>query len=174
MILLLSFANCFVFFFRVNSGAQIKIAGNEGDGSDRLVTITGTPEAVGMAQYLINSRCYRMLSLLWMMSVYFQIFGLQNSLRSKQLPFNWNEHCCLTMHNQALLLFLLKFFPVLYTISKPVLTTGYSLYISLTLLDWLYTRTHTNHISRSSYDCHVTFIDVMVIIIHVKRKFGHR
>lgn len=41
---------------RVNSGAQIKIAGNEGDGGDRLVTITGTPEAVGMAQYLINSR----------------------------------------------------------------------------------------------------------------------
>ena len=43
-------------FLRVNSGAQIKIAGNEGDGLDRLVTITGTPEAVGMAQYLINSR----------------------------------------------------------------------------------------------------------------------
>lgn len=41
---------------RISSGAQIKIAGNEGDGSDRLVTITGTPEAVGMAQYLINSR----------------------------------------------------------------------------------------------------------------------
>lgn len=44
------------FNFRINSGAQIKIASNEGDGSDRLVTITGTPEAVGMAQYLINSR----------------------------------------------------------------------------------------------------------------------
>lgn len=43
---------------RVNSGAQIKIAGNEGDGGDRLVTITGTPEAVGMAQYLINSRIH--------------------------------------------------------------------------------------------------------------------
>ena len=42
--------------YRVSSGAQIKIAGNEGDGGDRLVTITGTPEAVGMAQYLINSR----------------------------------------------------------------------------------------------------------------------
>ena len=42
---------------RVSSGAQIKIAGNEGDGGDRLVTITGSPEAVGMAQYLINSRC---------------------------------------------------------------------------------------------------------------------
>ena len=41
---------------RVNSGAQIKIAGNEGDESDRLVTITGTPEAVGVAQYLISSR----------------------------------------------------------------------------------------------------------------------
>ena len=41
---------------RVSSGAQIKIAGNEGDNQDRLVTITGTPEAVGMAQYLINSR----------------------------------------------------------------------------------------------------------------------
>ena len=35
---------------------MIKIAGNEGDGSDRLVTITGTPESVGLAQYLINSR----------------------------------------------------------------------------------------------------------------------
>ena len=41
---------------RVSSGAQIKIAGNEGENQDRLVTITGTPEAVGMAQYLINSR----------------------------------------------------------------------------------------------------------------------
>ena len=41
---------------RVSSGAQIKIAGNEGETQDRLVTITGTPEAVGMAQYLINSR----------------------------------------------------------------------------------------------------------------------
>ena len=42
--------------YRVSSGAMIKIAGNEGDGTDRLVTITGTPESVGMAQYLINSR----------------------------------------------------------------------------------------------------------------------
>ena len=41
---------------RISSGAQIKIAGNEGDSQDRLVTITGTPEAVGVAQYLINSR----------------------------------------------------------------------------------------------------------------------
>lgn len=41
----------------VSSGAQIKIAGNEGgDSTDRLVTITGTPEAVGVAQYLISSR----------------------------------------------------------------------------------------------------------------------
>ncbi|XP_041379793.1 poly(rC)-binding protein 3-like [Gigantopelta aegis] len=39
---------------RVSSGAMIKIAGNEGDGTDRLVTITGTPESVGMAQYLIT------------------------------------------------------------------------------------------------------------------------
>lgn len=43
---------------RVSSGAQIKIAGNEGENQDRLVTITGTPEAVGMAQYLINSRIH--------------------------------------------------------------------------------------------------------------------
>ena len=43
---------------RVSSGAMIKIAGNEGDGTDRLVTITGTPESVGMAQYLINSRIH--------------------------------------------------------------------------------------------------------------------
>ena len=41
---------------RVSSGAQIKIASSEGESQDRLVTITGTPEAVGMAQYLINSR----------------------------------------------------------------------------------------------------------------------
>ena len=47
-----------VFHCRVNSGAQIKIAGNEGDESDRLVTITGTPEAVGVAQYLISSRYF--------------------------------------------------------------------------------------------------------------------
>ena len=46
----------YVYCNRVSSGAQIKIAGNEGDNQDRLVTITGTPEAVGMAQYLINSR----------------------------------------------------------------------------------------------------------------------
>lgn len=38
------------------SGATIKIANNEGDMIDRLVTITGTPEAVSLAQYLINSR----------------------------------------------------------------------------------------------------------------------
>lgn len=43
---------------RVNSGAQIKIAGNEGDSPERLVTITGTPEAVGIAQYLISSRIH--------------------------------------------------------------------------------------------------------------------
>ncbi|XP_011406106.1 PREDICTED: poly(rC)-binding protein 2-like [Amphimedon queenslandica] len=43
---------------RVNSGALIKIASNEGDGSDRLVTISGTPESVGIAQYLINSRIH--------------------------------------------------------------------------------------------------------------------
>ncbi|KAL5508990.1 hypothetical protein EMCRGX_G004264 [Ephydatia muelleri] len=42
---------------RVTSGAQIKIANSEGESTDRLVTITGTPEAVGMAQYLINSSC---------------------------------------------------------------------------------------------------------------------
>ena len=47
---------CILCCNRVSSGAQIKIAGNEGDNQDRLVTITGTPEAVGMAQYLINSR----------------------------------------------------------------------------------------------------------------------
>ena len=41
---------------RMMSGATIKIANNEGDMIDRLVTITGTPEAVSLAQYLINSR----------------------------------------------------------------------------------------------------------------------
>lgn len=48
---------------RMMSGANIKIANNEGDMIDRLVTITGTPEAVSLAQYLINSRseCYASL-----------------------------------------------------------------------------------------------------------------
>ena len=50
------FLHMCLYTHRVSSGAQIKIAGNEGDNQDRLVTITGTPEAVGMAQYLINSR----------------------------------------------------------------------------------------------------------------------
>ena len=43
---------------RMMSGATIKIANNEGDMIDRLVTITGTPEAVSLAQYLINSRIH--------------------------------------------------------------------------------------------------------------------
>ena len=38
------------------SGAQIKISSNEGDLVDRVVTITGTPDSVAAAQYLISSR----------------------------------------------------------------------------------------------------------------------
>jgi poly(rC)-binding protein 2/3/4 len=41
---------------RMVSGAQIKISSNEGDLVDRTVTITGSPEAVTTAQYLISSR----------------------------------------------------------------------------------------------------------------------
>nr|QZX63223.1 poly(rC)-binding protein 3/4 [Halisarca dujardinii] len=41
---------------RMRSRAQIKISSNEGDLVDRTVTITGDPEAVSTAQYLISSR----------------------------------------------------------------------------------------------------------------------
>lgn len=58
-----------VCYYRVNSGAMIKIAGNEGDGTDRLVTITGTPESVGIAQYLINSR-YSLITVCDCVTVY--------------------------------------------------------------------------------------------------------
>lgn len=39
------------------SGATIKIANAEEGSADRKVTITGTPETIGLAQYLINTRC---------------------------------------------------------------------------------------------------------------------
>ena len=38
------------------SGAMIKIANVEEGSSDRKVTITGTPETINAAQYLINAR----------------------------------------------------------------------------------------------------------------------
>uniref|UniRef100_T1ISR9 K Homology domain-containing protein n=1 Tax=Strigamia maritima TaxID=126957 RepID=T1ISR9_STRMM len=38
------------------SGATIKISNSEEGSKDRSVTITGTPEAISMAQYLINTR----------------------------------------------------------------------------------------------------------------------
>jgi len=38
------------------SGANIKISNAEEGVPDRKVTITGTPETIGMAQYLINTR----------------------------------------------------------------------------------------------------------------------
>ena len=72
---------------RVSSGAQIKIAGNEGDGSDRLVTITGTPEAVGMAQYLINSRYAAWLLLRSPIHIYLLVFDDSGYIRYVQNSF---------------------------------------------------------------------------------------
>ena len=43
--------------YRQMSGAVIKIANAEEGAPDRKVTITGTPETISMAQYLINTRC---------------------------------------------------------------------------------------------------------------------
>lgn len=40
---------------RQMSGATIKIANAEEGSADRKVTITGTPETIGLAQYLINT-----------------------------------------------------------------------------------------------------------------------
>ena len=42
--------------YRQISGANIKISNAEEGCPDRKVTITGTPETIGMAQYLINTR----------------------------------------------------------------------------------------------------------------------
>ena len=42
---------------RLVSGAQIKISNNEGDLVERTVTMTGSPGAVSIAQYLIGARC---------------------------------------------------------------------------------------------------------------------
>ncbi|XP_036366456.1 poly(rC)-binding protein 3 isoform X7 [Octopus sinensis] len=39
------------------SGATIKISNAEEGSSDRKVTITGTPDTIGLAQYLINTSC---------------------------------------------------------------------------------------------------------------------
>lgn len=38
------------------SGATIKISNSEEGSKDRTVTISGTPEAINLAQYLINTR----------------------------------------------------------------------------------------------------------------------
>jgi len=49
--------NCgHVFDCRQLSGANIKIAGVEEGCPDRLVTITGVPESIAIAQHLINAR----------------------------------------------------------------------------------------------------------------------
>lgn len=42
--------------FRQLSGANIKIANSQEGSTDRPVTISGTPEAITIAQYLINTR----------------------------------------------------------------------------------------------------------------------
>lgn len=47
----------FFLFDRQMSGAMIKISNAEEGAPDRKVTITGTPETIGLAQYLINTRC---------------------------------------------------------------------------------------------------------------------
>lgn len=44
------------FVSRQASGANIKIAGAEEGSSMRMVTISGPPEAINAAQYLINAR----------------------------------------------------------------------------------------------------------------------
>lgn len=44
------------FWCRQLSGANIKIAGAEDGSMERTVTITGIPEAINAAQYLINAR----------------------------------------------------------------------------------------------------------------------
>ena len=44
------------YFCRQLSGATIKIANAEEGSSDRKVTITGSPETINAAQYLINAR----------------------------------------------------------------------------------------------------------------------
>ena len=41
---------------RNKSGASIKIADETGSSGERIVTISGSPEAVGMAQFLIKTR----------------------------------------------------------------------------------------------------------------------
>lgn len=43
-------------FFRNLSGAQIKISNCEEGTNDRKVTITGYPNAMALATYLINTR----------------------------------------------------------------------------------------------------------------------
>ncbi len=45
-----------IHFCRQLSGANIKIANSQEGSTDRPVTITGTPEAITLAQYLINTR----------------------------------------------------------------------------------------------------------------------
>ncbi|XP_066301059.1 poly(rC)-binding protein 3-like isoform X6 [Branchiostoma lanceolatum] len=47
---------CKINEIRQCSGATIKIAGMQEGSTDRQVTITGTPEAISMAQFLINTR----------------------------------------------------------------------------------------------------------------------
>lgn len=52
------FTSFLLFLFdRQMSGAMIKISNAEEGAPDRKVTITGTPETIGLAQYLINTRC---------------------------------------------------------------------------------------------------------------------
>jgi len=48
--------HCYGYYFRQISGANIKISNAEEGCPDRKVTITGSPETIGMAQYLINTR----------------------------------------------------------------------------------------------------------------------
>lgn len=59
---------CFESLNRQLSGATIKISNSEEGSKDRAVTITGVPEAISMAQYLINTRWDILMSLMYVSS----------------------------------------------------------------------------------------------------------
>jgi hypothetical protein len=50
------FVDLWEYFFRQASGANIKIADLDEGSQDRHVTISGTPEQIQLAEFLIHSR----------------------------------------------------------------------------------------------------------------------
>jgi len=54
--LLIIFSSENIVFFRQASGANIKIADLDEGSQDRHVTISGTPEQIQLAEFLIHSR----------------------------------------------------------------------------------------------------------------------